>query len=77
LVTKHRQEQVSIHMASGTGMDISHIGHTIVHTPNRPILLKNILYVPITQKNLISIHCLTHDNSIFVDQGLENQDGSA
>jgi hypothetical protein len=35
-----------IRMASGTSMDISHISHTTFDTPNRPILLNNILYVP-------------------------------
>jgi hypothetical protein len=29
-----------IHTASGTGMDISHIGHTTVRTPSRDIHLK-------------------------------------
>jgi hypothetical protein len=56
-----------IHMASGAGMDISHIGHAIVNTPHRPIQLNNILYVPRARKNLIFIHRLTIDNSIFVE----------
>jgi hypothetical protein len=56
-----------IHMASGTSMDTSHIGHTTFDTPNHPILLKNILYVPRTRKNLVSIQCLTPDNSIYVE----------
>jgi hypothetical protein len=48
-------------------MDISHIGHAIVNTPHHPIQLKNILYIPRTKKNLISIHRLTIDNSIFIE----------
>jgi hypothetical protein len=56
-----------IHMASGTGMDINHIGHTTVDTPNHPILLTNTIYVPKTRKNLVSIHRLTLDNSIYVE----------
>jgi hypothetical protein len=56
-----------IHPASGAGMDINHIGHAIVNTPYRPIQLKNILYVPMTKKNLIFIHRLTIDNSIFIE----------
>jgi hypothetical protein len=39
-----------IHMASGAGMDISHIGHNTVYTPHCPIYLNNILYVPRTRK---------------------------
>jgi hypothetical protein len=56
-----------IHMASGTCVDISHIGDAIVNTPHRPILLKNILYVPRTKKNLVSINRLAVHNSIFVE----------
>jgi hypothetical protein len=47
-----------IHTANGAGMDISHIGHTIVHAPSRNIHLKNVLYVPQAKKNLVSIHKL-------------------
>jgi hypothetical protein len=54
-------------MASGTCMDISHIGDATVNTPHQSILLKNILYVPRTKKNLVSIHRLAVDNSIFVE----------
>jgi histone deacetylase 1/2 len=57
-----------IHTASGAGMDISHIGNTVVHTPsNRNIHLKNVLYVPQAQKSLISVHCLVDDNSAFLE----------
>jgi hypothetical protein len=35
-----------IHTVNGAGMNISHIDHTIVRTPNRNIHLKNVLYVP-------------------------------
>jgi hypothetical protein len=56
-----------IHTASGAGMDISHIGHAIVNTPHHPIQLKNILYALRIKKNLISIHRLTVDNSIFIE----------
>jgi hypothetical protein len=39
-----------VHTASGTGMDIGHIGHSIIHTPIRDLNLKNILHVPSTEK---------------------------
>ena len=35
-----------IHTANGAGLNISHIGHTTVCTPNCDIHLKNVLYVP-------------------------------
>jgi hypothetical protein len=55
-----------IHTASGAGMNISHIGHTTVRTPNRDIHLKNVLYVPQATKNLASVHKLASDNSAFL-----------
>jgi hypothetical protein len=56
-----------IHTANGGGMEISHIGHNTTYTPHRPIYLNNILYVPRTTKNLVSIHRLTSDNSISIE----------
>jgi hypothetical protein len=56
-----------IHMASRSSMEISHIGHTTVYTPRRDIHLNNILYVPETTKNLVSIHRLVEDNCVFVE----------
>jgi hypothetical protein len=47
-------------------MDINFIGQTTFPTPSRNILLKDILYVPKSKKNLISIHRLTSDNSVFL-----------
>ena len=56
-----------IHTASGSGMDISHIGHTTVRTPSRDIHLKNVLYVPQAKKNLASVHRLATDDSAFLE----------
>lgn len=56
-----------IHTASGAGMEIKHIGHPIVHTPTHDLHLNNILHVPKAAKNLVSVHRLTKDNSIFLE----------
>jgi hypothetical protein len=56
-----------IHTASGGGMKISHIGHTIVSTSSRNLHLKNVLHVPDAAKNLVSIHRLTRDNFAFLE----------
>ena len=56
-----------IHIASSSGMGISHIGHSTVHTPSRDIHLKNVLYVPQAKKNLVSVHRLAADNSAFLE----------
>jgi hypothetical protein len=68
LVVKNQyQGGDKIHTVSGLGMNISDIDHTIFPTTIRSILLKDILYVPRSKKNLVSIHCLTTDNSIFTE----------
>lgn len=54
-----------IHTANSTGMNISHIGHSTIHTPNCDLNLNNILHVPSTKKNLISVHRLTSDDNVF------------
>jgi hypothetical protein len=54
-----------VHTASGSGMPICHIGHTTIHTHNRDLVLKNILHVPSSSKNLLSVHKFTYDNNAF------------
>jgi hypothetical protein len=56
-----------IHTASGAGMKIKHIGHSIVHTPTRNLHLNKVLHVPEAAKNLVSVHRLTKDNSTFLE----------
>jgi hypothetical protein len=59
--------QDQVHTASGAGMSISRVGHSIVKTPSRDLHLKNVLYVPNASKNLVSVHRLTTDNSAFLE----------
>lgn len=56
-----------IRTASGADMEISYIGHSTVTTPSRDLHLNNVLYVPKVNKNLVSVHRLTSDNSIFTE----------
>jgi hypothetical protein len=56
-----------IDMASGTGMDIRHVGHSVFHTPTHDLHLKNILHVPKPSKSLLSTSRLTRDNHAFVE----------
>jgi histone deacetylase 1/2 len=56
-----------IHTANGAGMCISHIGQSTIHTLARQLHLKNILHVPSTKKNLVSIHRLASDNNVFFE----------
>jgi hypothetical protein len=56
-----------IYTASGSGMHIKHIGHSIIHTPYRDLQLNNILHVPQSSKTLASIHQITYDNNVFFE----------
>jgi hypothetical protein len=56
-----------IHTTSGAGMEIQKIGQSIVHTPDRNLLLNNVLFAPDANKNLISVHHFTTDNNAFIE----------
>jgi histone deacetylase 1/2 len=56
-----------IHTASGSGMNIHHIGHSVIHTPSHDLHLNNILHVPQATKSLLSTSRLAHDNHAFVE----------
>jgi histone deacetylase 1/2 len=56
-----------VHTANGTGMLISNIGHTTLHSPVRNIYIKNILHVPTAQKSLASVHRLAKDNNALLE----------
>jgi len=56
-----------IRAANGAGMNISHIGHAIISTPNSNLKLNRILHVPAADKNLISVHRLTSDNHAYLE----------
>jgi hypothetical protein len=47
-------------------MRISHIGHSVLHTPRSPLHLKNIIHVS-ASKNLLSVHRLALDNHVFLE----------
>jgi hypothetical protein len=56
-----------IHTASGSGMNISHIGHATIHTPsNHDIHLRNILHVPEAQKILFPFIVLPRITMLFL-----------
>jgi hypothetical protein len=55
------------HAANGSGMDITHIGTSIVPKSTRNLSLDNVLHVPTTRKNLISIHRFAPDNDTFIE----------
>jgi len=61
----HGGEQV--HAANGTGMDIVHVGHSIVSTPDKSFHLNNVLHVPKASKNLCSVNRFVRDNDVFIE----------
>jgi hypothetical protein len=56
-----------IHTTNGAGMEISHVGSSIIPTSTRNLVLKNVLHVPTATKNLISVHKFTLDNDMFIE----------
>jgi hypothetical protein len=56
-----------IHATNGSGMDITRIGNSIIPTSSHNLVLNNVLHVPSTHKNLISVHRFTLDNDIFIE----------
>jgi hypothetical protein len=48
-------------------MEISHVGHSVVHSPSHQIHLNNVLHVPAASKNLVSVNRLAKDNNAFVE----------
>jgi hypothetical protein len=51
-----------VHTANGSGLSIRHIGHSIISTPSRDLVLKDILHVLEAAMNLLSVHKFTSDN---------------
>jgi histone deacetylase 1/2 len=64
---EHYKGHDQVHNASGQGMAIKHIGHSVLHTPHNSIHLRNILHVPSASKNLLSAHKIALDNNAFVE----------
>jgi hypothetical protein len=56
-----------VHSMSDAGMEINHIGSSILRTPSSNIHLRKILHVPQASKNLLSLHRLDRDNNAFLE----------
>jgi hypothetical protein len=56
-----------VHAANGSGMEIDHIGHSVLHSPTGKIHLQNILHVPKARKSLVSVNRLARDNNVFLE----------
>jgi hypothetical protein len=56
-----------IHVANGSSVNIARVGNSIIPTHTRNITLNNVLRVPSSHKNLISVHRFTLDNDTFIE----------
>ncbi|KAF3652867.1 putative long chain base biosynthesis protein 1-like [Capsicum annuum] len=56
-----------IHIDNGTGLTISHFGNAILPTVSRPLHLSNVLLVPKSTKNLLSLAKFTSDNDVIFE----------
>lgn len=56
-----------VHATNGSGMEIEHIGDSVLHSPTGKIHLKNILHVPKARKSLVSVNHLARDNKCFLE----------
>jgi hypothetical protein len=56
-----------VHTANGSGLKIDQVDHYVIHAPTHYLSLNNVLYVPDSSINLVSVHCFTLDNNIFLE----------
>jgi hypothetical protein len=61
------RDNYKVNTASGQDMDITHVGHSIIHHPIQNFHLRNILHVPNASKSLFSVHKFTYDNRVFIE----------
>jgi hypothetical protein len=56
-----------IYTTSGSGMHITHIGKSIIHTLYCDLALNHVLHNPQASKNLASVHRIISDNNVFFE----------
>jgi hypothetical protein len=55
-----------IRAANGAGMNITHVGKSVIPSPSRPLHLNHVLHVPRAHKQLIYVHRFNIDNHTFM-----------
>jgi histone deacetylase 1/2 len=56
-----------LHVGDGKGLDISHIGHTKLHSPKCMFTLSNVLHVPHITKPLLFVQKFCRDNHVYFE----------
>ena len=54
-------------IGDGSGFPVSHIGSLSLASSNRVFHLRDTLFVPKIQKNLISVHHFTKHNNVYLE----------
>lgn len=54
-----------MHVGDGSGLNIDHIGSSLLCTSAHSFVLKHLLHVPHITKNLLSVSQFALDNSVF------------
>ncbi|GJX60330.1 ribonuclease H-like domain-containing protein [Tanacetum coccineum] len=57
----------SVFVGNGQPIPVTHTGHSLLHTPHKPLHLHHVLVTPNIIKNLISVRQFTRDNNMSVD----------
>ena len=56
-----------LHVGDDKGLSISHIGHTMLHSPKRTFTLSNVLHIPHITKPLLVVKKIYRDNNVYFD----------
>lgn len=56
-----------VHVGNGQGLPIHHIGSSYISSPSYYFVLSNILHVPKSCKQLLSVNQFTKDNHVSID----------
>nr|GEV62444.1 G-type lectin S-receptor-like serine/threonine-protein kinase At4g27290 [Tanacetum cinerariifolium] len=57
----------SVFVGNGQSISVTHIGHSFLHTSDKPLQLNHILVTPHIIRNLISVRKFTRDNDVSVE----------
>ena len=55
-----------LHVRNGSLLLIKHVGFRYVSTVDKPLVLRNVLYVPHLKHNLLSVKQLCQDNNCMI-----------
>ncbi|KAJ0816493.1 putative RNA-directed DNA polymerase [Helianthus annuus] len=56
-----------LHVGNGESLPIIHIGSSRIFSPNKTLVLKNVLHVPGIKRNILSVQKFCRDNNVFFE----------